>query len=926
MKKREKKAKAIRRPSRIAFVLMSLLMVIVLALEVFTLVIARPYYGFLNHFIAGFEETDESIAATAASKEVTQEVEEEGIILLKNENSSLPLTTSKVNVFGNGQINFVYGGTGSGAGDESANVTFLQGLANAGIEVNEDLVSFYEENVQTTADMGLVGTDYNNYELTIDTYTEDVLADAKDYSDTAVYVLSRVGGEGSDLPLDMEGYTGGDAGKSFLELQQNEIDLVNMLEENFENVIVVVNSNNAMELGFLEDEAIDAAILVGAPGSTGCNAIGEVLTGEVNPSGMTVDTFPYEVESAPSYYNFGDYDYTNATYENTSLFGGTGSADVSDTTLHYVEYQEGIYVGYRYYETAAADGYIDYDSTVQYPFGYGLSYTTFDETIADFSDDGTTITMTVTVTNTGDVSGKDVVEGYYSAPYTLGGIEKSSVVLGGFAKTDLLAPGESRDVTISWTYEDMASYDYTGIKAEGGAYVLEAGEYQILLQENSHDVIDSRTVTVDEDVIYNEENDGARSTDIVAATNQFDDVSFDAELTYVSRSDWEGTMPTERVASTKKATDAQLAVFEATKTTTVDEDVEDITYSNNGLSLSDMEGLDYDDEQWELLLEQLSVNDMKILVANGGWGTYAISSIDKPFISDTDGPNGVNDIMAGVTGAQFTGQSVIGYSWNTELAERVGSSLGAEAASMNYGGLYAPGLNIHRSPFGGRNYEYVSEDGLLTGKIVAAEITGIQSEGVYVYAKHFVANDQETNRDNGGIATWFNEQALREIYAKGFEIVVKEGNASGIMSSFNRLGMTPAAESYALLTTVLRDEWGFRGTVITDCVMACSTENINNALLAGNDLQLTILGQLQMTEEITDTAAGHQALRKACHNILYMTVNSNAMNTIASQTYGWVILMHVIFLILDALFVLYYVRRHKKMKAWKAQQAVRVEK
>ncbi len=915
---KQKKEKRIRRPSRIAFCVMCLISAIVLAVSGILGFVVRPYFGFINNFISGHQDTERSLAANAASEAITQEVEEEGIILLKNE-GGLPLASgTKVNVFGSGVKNFVYGGTGSGSGDTSKNVTFLEGMERAGLEINQDLVQFYEDNVQQTADMGMVGTDFANYELPIETYSDALLQQAKAFSDTAIICISRVGGEGADLPMDMEGYPGGDAGKHFLELQQNEIDMVKMVEDSFDNVIVVINSSNAMELGFLEDADIDAAILVGGPGATGCIAIGEVLAGDVNPSGRTVDIFPYEVESAPSYYNFGGHDYTNAFYQDSSLFAGTGSADASDTSLHFVEYIEGIYVGYRYYETAAADGFIDYDKTVQFPFGYGLSYTTFDEKLLGMKDDGNTIELQVKVTNTGDVAGKDVVEGYYRAPYNKGGIEKSDVVLGDFAKTSLLQPGESETVTIAWTYEDMASYDYLGIKADGGAYVLEEGEYEILLQANSHDLIDSKTVTVAKDVIYNDANDGKRSTDQVAATNLFDDVSFGNDMTYVSRSDWKGTMPTEKAAKEKEATDEQIAAFAGAPLD--NSETEDIVFAKNGLKLADMKGLDYDDPQWELLLQQLSLKDMEILVGNGGWATYKLSSIGKPYLADCDGPNGINNLMAGITGTQYTGQSVLGYTWNKELAKRVGETLAQEAMAYQLGGLYAPGLNIHRSPFGGRNYEYVSEDGLLTGKIIAAEVEGMQEQGIYVYAKHFAMNDQETNRDQGGLVTWLNEQALREIYVRGFEEIVKVAHASGIMSSYNRVGATPTAESYALLTSLLRDEWGFKGCVITDCVMACTTEDINRSLRAGNDLQLTILGQLSMTDDTKNTPAGHQALRRASHNILYMIVNSAALENAPSQNYGWVNAIICVQAVLIALCVLYFVRRHGKMKKWKESQ------
>ena len=578
-------------------------------------------------------------------------------------------------------------------------------------------------------------------------------------------------------------------------------------------------------------------------------------------------------------------------------------------------------MGYRYYETAAADGYIDYDATVQYPFGYGLSYTTFDEKIADFSDDGTTITMTVDVTNTGDVAGKDVVEAYYSAPYTPGGIEKSAVVLAGFDKTKLLEPGETQTLKISWTHEDMASYDYTGVKAPGGAYVLEAGDYQVSLRRNSHDVVDTRTVTIDRDYIYNDANDGARSTDGVAATNQFDDVSFGGGVTYLSRADWAGTFPT--MAPAEKEAPAEIKDALDNPAPVENPNVDDVTYgAKNGLTLADMTGLSYDDPQWDKLLDQMTLNEQKMLVSNGGWMTFSAKSVGKPAIVECDGPNGVNNIMASYNGTQLTGQSVLGYTWNKELAQRVGELFAQEATALKVGGLYAPGADTHRSPFGGRNYEYVSEDGLLTGEIVAAEVRGIQSQGVYCYVKHFALNDQETHRgDAGGLVTWANEQSMREIYLRPFELAVKDGGAMAMMSSYNRLGATPTAESHALLTQVLRNEWGFRGSVVTDCVLAADTSNINRALHAGNDLYLAFLQDKMLTSDTLDTAAGHQALRNACHNILYTEANSSSTFTVGM--FGQSPLITAVEVVLAAIIVLlatYFVRRHMKMKRWRAQQ------
>lgn len=925
----EKRTKKIKRPKRLLFVLMCIVSTIVVAVTLLGVVVVRPYSGIINTFInsASRADNEEAQAASEQTAKLTEQVEAEGIVLLKND-GALPLEgVDKVNVLGSTVADLSYGGTGSGSGDSSENVTLYQGLENAGITPNPDLVSFYEQNHLEATDMGLVGTDWNLYEEPASIYTDDVISNAKSYSDTAIVVITRKGGEGDDLPLDMADYSGSEAGRSYLELTPNEEDLLALAEENFENVIVVLNSPNVMELGFLEDEGVDAALWIGTPGSTGCNAVGNVLTGAVNPSGKTADTFAYDLTSAPSYYNFGAYDYDNVSYTDTSMFAGTGSSETGTNPYHYVEYVEGIYVGYRYYETAAEDGYFDYDSTVQYPFGYGLSYTTFSETLDDVTDDGDTVTATVTVTNTGDVAGKQVVEMYYSAPYTKGGIEKSSVVLGGFDKTKLLEPGESQTVQISFDKEDMASYDYSGIKAEGGAYVLEAGDYVISLRTDSHTVVDSRTITVDRDYIYNDANDGARSSDLVAATNQFDDVSFGDGLIYVSRADWAGTMPTERSASTKSATDEQIEALTNPEPIDTTTDEEDVTFgANNGLTLSDMKGLDYDDPKWEELLDQVTLSEMEILVGNGGWNNLDVNSVGKPSITDCDGPNGVNNIMAGVTGTQLTGEAVLGTTWNTELAKEVGAAFANEAKAMGIGGLYAPAVNIHRSPFGGRNYEYISEDGLLSGEIVASEIQGIQGEGVYAYLKHFVANDQETNRDNGGLVTWLNEQSLRELYLKPFEICVKEGGTRAMMSSFNRLGTTPTAESSALLQTVLRGEWGFHGTVITDCTMAASTSDINRCLFAGNDLQLNLLQNLRLSSEITDTVAGHHALRNATHNILYTVANSDAMDTAAATPYGFQVIFCLLQAVLIALCVLYFVRRHKKMNRWKVQESKPAEK
>lgn len=916
-----------KRPGKLSLVLMSILTVVTLIIGIVAAVLVPKNYDMINSFFAAGPSGEEVDAARQASAEMTQEVEAEGIVLLENKNGALPLQSGiAVNLFGYGSRDTVYGGSGSGAGDSSNNVTLAQGLTNAGFDVNQELVDFYNSHFVERTGVGFTGNNFDINEPPVGEYSDSLIQNAKAHSDVAVFVISRLGGEGADLPMDMAGSVstlgsdtaagikGGDSGKHYLELQDVEIEVLDMVKENFGTVIVLVNSTNAMELGWLEDDGIDAALWIGCMGSTGANAVGEALSGAVNPSGRTSDTFAYEVESAPSYYSIGAYDYTNVQYTNTNPIAGGGEPD----QYHYVDYIEGIYVGYRYYETAAADGFIDYDKTVQYPFGYGLSYTSFTQEIASFNDSGDDITIEVNVTNTGSAAGKTVVQAYYTPPYTPGGIEKSHVVLADFAKTDTLESGKSQTVTLSFAKEDMASYDYSGIKAQGGAYVLEAGDYEIKLMSNSHEIIDSRTVTISADVIYNDANDGARASDRTAAVNLFDEISFGECKNYVSRADWTGTFPIQRAPESRAASDGVVAVLNDTTVPNNDEDPDIVTAKHN-LTIEDMKGLAYDDPKWEQLLEQLSVDEMVNLVSNGGWTTQAVPSIGKLNYVEVDGPNGINNIMAHTTGNQYCAQSVLACSWNTDLAVRMGETFAKEAIVMDVAALYAPAMNIHRSPFSGRNYEYYSEDGLHSGKMAAAETQGIQSQGVTTYCKHFAVNDQETNRDHGGLLTWFNEQAMREIYMKGFEVAVKEGGTRGIMSSFNRLGAVNAAESPELLTTVLREEWGFEGTVITDCILQLSYVNIDRAVRAGNDLILSLMNIQSPTDQTTGTATGRQALRTASRNILYASANSVGQEVssipVAYQVY---IPAGIAVVGLLAVCAWYFIRRRQTMKAWKA--------
>ena len=827
--------------------------------------------------------------AAEQSRAMAQELVQEGAVLLKDQNSALPLAEgTAVNLFGYGSVDPIYGGSGSGASDTSSNIDLVTGLVNAGFTVNQELVDFYKKSgVSRAAQKGFEGSNFTPAEVPAAQYTDTLLQNAKAFSDVAIVTISRVGGEGGDLPQDMyaAGYSKTDDGKHYLELTQDEEDLLALIKaQGFSKVIVLVNSSNAMELGFLEDDSIDAALWIGSLGSTGFNAVGEILSGKVNPSGRLSDTYAYDLTTAPAYWNAGDFTYSNLNH-------------------HYVEYAEGIYVGYRFYETRYVDnttGVCDeaaYAKAVQYPFGYGLSYTTFEQSIADYKTTDSAIEMTVEVKNTGAVAGKDVVQVYYTAPYTIGGIEKSHVVLAGFAKTGLLQPGASEKVTVTFAPEDMASYDETGAKA----YVLEAGTYQIKLMNNAHEVIDQREYEVPATITYSGEN--ARSTDLVAATNEFEDVAQGQIKQYVSRADWEGTLPTTRTDG-KTASAETVAAKENTPVYENNDSDQPITFADHGLTLEDMTGLDYDDPKWNDLLEQLSVDDMTNMISNGGWSTPEVASVGKPATNDLDGPAGINSLVSSLKGVSFPSEVIVGSSWNTDLAQRFGTAFGAEAAANHVVGLYAPGMNIHRTPFSGRNFEYYSEDGLLSGKMGAAMVQGVDSQGVYTYIKPFALNDQESNRLS--ISVWANEQSIREIYLKPFELSVKEGGTTAVMSSYSRLGNTWAGASKALLTDVLRNEWGFHGMVVTDSAMGnTSWMDINLALRAGGDMMLCLMGV--KLDSSSNTA--QQAMRHACHNILYTQANSIAIAAAVDNTPYWLILLAIVDIILLIAIVLLILKR-----------------
>ena len=819
------------------------------------------------------DETNEEAA------EVAEEIMEDGIVLLKNE-SLLPLNeTKKLNIFGWESINPAYGGAGSGGINDLYDIVSLnQGLENAGFSINQELVDFYNNYGADNPEMSIQKQSWTLPEPPVDTYSDELIKSAKEYSDVAVVVLSRKAGEGhNDIPMDVrkaaydnnsDEYDDFPEGEHYLQLSQTERDMVDMVCSNFDNVIVVYNGANQFELGFADEyPQIKSVVWCPGTGNVGFNALGKVFSGEVNPSGKTPDTFIYDMTTAPWWNNAEKTEYTNLA--DMAVEGmNAGTAQVYAPA--FTNYVEGIYVGYKYYETAAQEGAIDYDKTVQYPFGYGLSYTEFEQKMGELEEKDGQISVDVEVTNTGDVAGKDVVEVYYKPPYTNGGIEKSSANLIEFAKTDLLQPGESQTVTVTFSIEDMASYDENNAKA----YVLEKGDYVISINSDSHTVLDQKTYTADKDVVYKGEN--KRASDDTAATNVFEDAKGD--ITYLSRADHFANYE-EATAAPASAELGEPYVSEYhlnsnfDKTTYLnDEDVMPTTGADNGLTLADMRDADYDDPRWEKLLDQLTVDEMANMIAMAGYQTAAMDSVGKVATLDFDGPAAINNNFTGVGSIGFPIEVVVASTWNKELAQAWGECMGKISQEMGAEGWYAPGMNTHRTAFGARNYEYFSEDGVLAGNMGAKAVEGARKYGVYSYIKHFAMYEGNAKM----VSVWSNEQAIREIYLKPFEISVKQGGANAVMVSWSFLGDKWTGESSNLMNTVLRDEWGFRGMALTDFFRnnGHGFMNADAALANGVDAMLSTFNGEENNVANLEHPTSVLQMRNACKNVMYTVVSS----------------------------------------------------
>lgn len=844
-----------------------------------SMMLSGPLATLLNNAtITKYMLSDDTVAA---ANKLAKDVQAEAITMLKNDNDNLPLSGKKVNVFGWGSTSPVYGGTGSGSMSEQyPTVSLLDGMKEAGLETNSELTKLYTDYRKDRPEVGMWAQDWTLPEVPADQYSDSLISDAKSFSDEAVVVITRVGGEGADLPMNMKAegitYTNNSKdyedfqdGEGFLQLSQTERNMLDLVTKNFDKVTLVYNGANTFQLDFLNDYPQIQSVLWCPPaGQTGFSALGEVLAGDVNPSGKTSDTFLKDLSKNPSSNNFGDFDYDNVDDLAVEVIDDrTGSKlHVSPT---FVNYSEGIYVGYKFYETAADEGLINYDDLVQYPFGYGLSYTTFSQEMGDVSYKNGKVSFDVTVTNTGDKAGKDVVEAYYNPPYTNGGIEKASVNLAAFEKTKELKPGESETVKIEFDDDDMASYDEHDAKA----WVLEQGDYEISLQSDSHTVIDSATVNVPETITYNSE-DNTHDGDKIVATNQFQNA--EGDVTYLSRADHfanyeEATAaPTDFSMSDKiKSEYTNNGNYDPAEHND-DSDEMPTTGAKNGVKLSDLYGKDYDDPQWDKLLDQLTFDDMDSLIANGGYGTPAVTSVGKIQVTDADGPASLNNNFTGIGSIGFPASTAFACTWNRDLAKQFGEMIGDMAHDMHVAGWYAPAMNLHRNAYAGRTFEYFSEDSLLSGVMAAQQIAGAREKGVYSFMKHFALNEQETNRTMT-LTTWVSEQAMRETYLRPFEMSVKEGGAQAVMSAFNYVGPTYAAASPNLLNTVLRDEWGFQGFVLTDYFRGRGYQDADQEIRNGND---SMLATTVTTNHVSDkSATSVKAMRTAAHNILYTVAN-----------------------------------------------------
>ena len=889
--------------------------------------------GLVNRLVTDSVDVSQETkdATDARARETADKVEAEGAVLLQND-GTLPLSkdVQKVNVFGWASVDWIGGGSGSG-GVNSVKTDLIGALNDQGIQTNDELTQMYADfRAKGQRQQTLHSKPEESsvlFEPSIDDkdyYSDKLLSDAKDFSDTAIVVIGRWSGESNDMPLRQYKVTtkGGrvqtDDSRTSLDLSSEEEALLAYVGQNYQNVIVVVNAANAMNLGPIQTTpGIDACLLAGYTGEYSASVLPKILWGDINPSGRTTDTYAYDLTSAPSYQNssehVGRYDNADGLYPADGTQVVNFKAQEPYKQVSYVDYAEGIYVGYRWYETADAEGFWadrsnehgqGYDAVVQYPFGYGLSYTTFNWEVIAAPSAGTKLkdknTVMVRVTNTGQVAGRDVVELYYSAPYTKGGIEKSAVNLGAFQKTRLLQPGESEDVTLSVTAYQMASYDCYDANGNGFAgFELDPGDYVLSLRHDAHHVDDETNAVIPLRLsrakqFPTDRKTGAQVTNRFTGEAAVDGVSVDGlddgqDIRYLSRADFAGTYPDaassrdipddvrernlyteEDARAFDEASDADFPTTRAQNWMRIEEDGK---VTDLGLQL----GANYDDPSWEPLLDQLTTDEMTYLTGNAYSGTASVPSVGRfEETREADGPAQIGSFLGINVGTGFPCPAVLSQTWDPDLANQMGLLVGMQADQRGYSGWYAPTANIHRSPFDGRNYEYYAEDPLLTGVMCGNVVSGAKDAGIYCYVKHLICNDGEAYVYRDSVHTWMSEQTLREIYLEPFRMLVEDYGGTAIMTSYNRLGATWAGGSRALLTDVLRGEWGFRGSVITDFSDHVSYMNGDQMLRAGGDLWMQMLsGSLRYG---TDSPALAQELRRASKDVLYTSLNARVAN------------------------------------------------
>lgn len=880
-------------------------------------IIGVKYAPIITTYLFGTGGRKGGTEEQARSDELCQKIAEEGIVLLKNQDNALPLETKDLNVFGwsSTEQGFLLSGIGSGSStiSDDKKVSLLDGLEKDGFNINQDLVKFYNDYDSSTFSFGTGNSKRMNLiEPSISEYSDELIDGARNFSDTALVVISRVAGENvGEIPTTQKKSHGQaeDKTRNYLHISKEEEQLLNMVEDNFDNVVVIINSTNAMELGFLNDANIDAALNVGVTGQSGALAIGKVLDGTVNPSGHLTDTFAYDYTKEPSFQNY--------------IRNGNN-----------IQYLENIYFGYKWYETADVQGYFNresneygdgYEAMVQYPFGYGLSYTTFKWKLTNSSiKDAATINkdakieLTFSCTNTGDVAGKDVMEIFYTAPYINNGIEKSAVNLIDFIKTDTIEPGETEaDLTVTLDLYDMASFDsYDKNNNRKTTWELDAGDYQIKFMDDSHNLKKmnqnvlnfklASTITYDTDPVT-----GTKVTDLFTGDDAYSGVPLDGStayknpLPYLSRSDFNTTFPTASgdVISSEisKANNYTATEYEQTEmpvTDTVDGEPLLLVTKENGSKATEAElkgegnaslvynkellttiGNNYDAPELDQLINQMNTTELAKLVEDSGFQTKAIESIGKPKLDEFDGPAGFNtttqtgDKNTG-TWTAFPNETLLGQTWSKAIANAMGINMAQEGQATNLSGWYAPGVNLHRTAFNARNYEYYSEDPVLSGFMAANVIEGAKANGLHCYLKHFSLSEPGVNARN--LNTWLTEQNYRENYLKPFEIAVKKGGANAIMSAFNSVGGVWAGANYAQNVQILRNEWGFRGTIITDWSDGSGNMNCQMGIRAGNDMWLNPNDGHNSSKLDMSNPTNVYCAKIAAKNIVYTFTNTYA--------------------------------------------------